>query len=67
MIQASEVIVERGRGFLISSGVAPQDAARLGFLHAVSTQDALDRALKMQGPDATIIVLSHAGDLLPIF
>jgi nickel-dependent lactate racemase len=67
MIQASEVIVDRGRGFLISSGVSPQDAARLGFLHAESAQDALDRALKMKGPDATIIVLRHAGDLLPLF
>jgi len=36
-------------------------------LHAASAQDAFDRALKMKGPDATIIVLSHAGDLLPIF
>ncbi len=67
MIQASEVIVDRGRGFLISSGVSPQDAARLGFLTADGAQDALDRALKMKGPDATIIVLRHAGDLLPVF
>ena len=36
MIQASEVIVDRGRGFLISSGVSPQDAVRLGFLHATA-------------------------------
>jgi nickel-dependent lactate racemase len=67
MIQASEVIVDRGRGFLISPGVSPQDAVRLGFLYAASAQDALDRVLKMKGPDASIIVLRHAGDLLPVF
>ncbi len=67
MIQASEVIVDRGRGFLISSGVRPEDAVRLGFLHADSAQDALDRALHMKGPDASIIVLSHAGDILPLW
>ena len=67
MIQASEVIVDRGRGFLISSGVSPQDAVRLVFLHANTAQEGLDRALKMKGPDASIIVLRHAGDLLPVF
>lgn len=66
MIQASEVIVERGRGFLVSQGVGPADAVRLGFLHADSPQDALDRALRMKGPNASIIVLTHAGDLLPL-
>ncbi len=67
MIQASEVIVDRGRGFLISSGVSPQDAVRLGFLSAGSAQEALDRALEAKGPNASIIVLRHAGDLLPVF
>jgi nickel-dependent lactate racemase len=67
MIQASEVIVDHGRGFLISSGVTPSEAVRLGFLHAETVQEALDRAMAIKGPDASIIVLTKAGDLLPIF
>ncbi len=66
MIQASQVIVDRGRGFLISSGIPPQDAVRLGFLHANTAQEALDRALKIKGPDASIIILRQAGDVLPL-
>jgi nickel-dependent lactate racemase len=66
MIQASEVIVDRGRGFLISPNITAQEKARLGFIHADTPQQALDRALEMKGPDASIIVLRQAGDLLPI-
>ena len=67
MIQASEVIVDRGRGYLITPGLTPQEIVRLGFLYASSPQQALDEALKLKGPDASIIVLSHAGDILPLF
>ena len=67
MIQASEVIVDRGRGFLISPGVSETDTVRLGFLHADTPREALDRALRMKGANASIIVLRRAGDLLPIF
>ncbi len=66
MIQASEVIVDRGRGFLISPNITAQEKARLGFIHADTPQQALDRALEMKGPHASIIVLRQAGDLLPI-
>ena len=67
MIQASEVIADRGKGFLISSGVQPSDAVRLGFLHATTAQEALNSAMKIKGPEATIMVLRKAGDLLPLF
>lgn len=67
MIQASDVIVDRGRGFLVSPGISPADTVRLGFLYAETPQEALDRALKMKGRDASIMVLRQAGDLLPIF
>ena len=67
MIQASEVIVDRGRGFLISPGISCQDIVRLGFMCAENVQDALDRALMLKGDDASIIVLRAAGDLLPLY
>lgn len=67
MIQASEVIVDRGRGYLISPGLTPQQITRLGFLYAPHAQQALDEALRVKGSDASIIVLSHAGDILPLF
>ncbi len=67
MIQASEVIVDRGRGYLITPGLTPQEIVRLGFLYANTPQQALDEALRLKGPDASIIVLSHAGDILPLF
>jgi nickel-dependent lactate racemase len=66
MIQASEVVVDRGRGFLISPNISAQDKTRLGFIHADSPQEALDRALEMKGPQASIVVLRQAGDLLPV-
>jgi nickel-dependent lactate racemase len=67
MIQASEVIVDHGRGFLITSGISPADVARLGFLYAETAQEGLARALEIKGQEASIIVLRHAGDVLPLF
>jgi lactate racemase len=67
MIQASRVMAEGGRGFLISPGVSPREVVRLGFLYADTPQEALDRALSMKGSGASIAVLRHAGSLLPLF
>lgn len=66
MIQAAEVIVERGRGFLVSPHIPRQHVARLGFLYASSPQEALATALTMMGSDASIAVLRQAGELLPL-
>jgi nickel-dependent lactate racemase len=53
-------------GILVSPGISPEQKERLGFLHASSPQEALDLALGIKGPDASVIVIRKGGSALPI-
>jgi nickel-dependent lactate racemase len=59
-------IVDRADCIMVSPGVTPEEAKRLGFRPAGSASEALAMALERQGPDATIAVLRYGGHVLPI-
>ena len=59
-------IRERADVSLVSHGITDQDARALAFTPFASVDDALNAALGKYGKDATINVLTHAPDLLPI-
>jgi nickel-dependent lactate racemase len=59
-------IVDRVDCIMVSPGVKPEEARRLGFRYAESASEALDLALKRQGDDASIAVLRYGGHILPI-
>jgi lactate racemase len=59
-------IRERADISLVSGGIRDQDARALAFTPFASVEDALNAALGKHGKDATINVLTHAPDLLPI-
>ncbi len=51
---------------LVSEGISRENALALGFTPYASVDDALQAALRRHGPDATVSVLTHAPDTLPI-
>jgi hypothetical protein len=51
---------------MVSPGISAADKARLGHTHADSIDSAVEEALRRQGPDARLSVLTHAPDMLPI-
>ena len=51
---------------LVSGGIPREDALALGFTPFDSVEDALDAAMRRHGPDATISVLTHAPEILPL-
>ena len=57
---------QRARVCLVSDGISRQDAAALGFSPFDSAQEALDAALLRYGPQASVNILTHAPDTLPI-
>jgi lactate racemase len=59
-------IRERADVSLVSGGISDTDARALAFTPFESVEDALAAALNKHGKDATINVLTHAPDLLPI-
>jgi nickel-dependent lactate racemase len=59
-------IVDRAQCIMVSPGVTPDEARRLGFRHAASAADALRMARERQGESASIAVLRYGGHILPI-
>jgi nickel-dependent lactate racemase len=56
---------EREEVWIVSDGICPEDAAKLGFRHFAAVQEALDAALAQKGSGARVTVLTHAPDMLP--
>jgi nickel-dependent lactate racemase len=59
-------IVDRADCIMVSPGVKPEEARRLGFRSAESATAALGLALQRQGERASIAVLRYGGHILPI-
>ncbi|HET8649003.1 MAG TPA: nickel-dependent lactate racemase [Gemmatimonadales bacterium] len=59
-------IVDHTDCIMVSPGVKPEDAARLGFRSAASAQEALAMAFERQGQNASVAVLRYGGHILPI-
>ena len=51
---------------VVSDGLTEDEVAVLGLDRADSVEEALERALKRQGEEASIVVLTHGGETLPV-
>ncbi len=60
------LVREKASVITFSPGIPPEHKTKLGHTHAPSLQWALEEALRRQGPDARVAVLTHAPDLLPL-
>lgn len=56
----------RARVFFVSDGISHHEARQLSFTPFDSVQEALDAATEILGNSASIAVLTHAPDMLPI-
>lgn len=65
-LRVGRVIRDRATGILVSTGIPPDDARRLGFIPAATAEEALDIALEMKGRDARVAVLCRGGEALPL-
>ncbi len=66
IVHVGEVIADRAGGILVSSGIDRETAEKLNFTYAESPQRALEMALQKHGENASVIVLQHGGELLPV-
>jgi hypothetical protein len=51
---------------MVSPGVKPEEAKKIGFRYAKNATEAVTMALDKQGRDASIAVLRFGGHILPI-
>ena len=59
-------VKERESVFLVSHGIGPENARKLGFTYFATVQAAFDAAFAKHGEKARVTVLTHAPDMLPI-
>ncbi len=59
-------VKERESVFIVSDGIDKKTAELLGFTWFPTAQDALDAAFQKKGPEASVTVLTHAPDMLPV-
>jgi len=64
--EVGKVICDKGAGVLVSHGIDPATARRLGFEWAETAQEALDLAIKAKGKDAKVVVLQQGGEVMPL-
>lgn len=57
---------QHARISLVSEGIQAEDALALGFSEFLSVEMALQEAFRVHGEQATVTVLTHAPDCLPI-
>jgi nickel-dependent lactate racemase len=60
------LVREKASVITFSPGIPPEHKKKLGHTHAPSVQWAVDEALRRQGSNARVSVLTHAPDLLPL-
>ena len=59
-------VKERETVYFVSNGITPENIKKLGFVPFETVQDALESAFAKQGKSATVTVLTHAPDMLPL-
>ena len=59
-------IVDKTHCIMVSPGIKPDEAKKLGFRSAKTVQEALRMGLEKQGADASIAVIRFGGHVLPV-
>ena len=66
LVAIGRIISKRVKGILVSPHINQEKANRMGFGWSGSIQTAVDDALEMTGPDAKVMALRQAGQVMPL-
>lgn len=66
LVHVGEVICQKATSILVSPGISPEIARKIGFLPAATPQQALDIALARVGKHASIAILKNGGEIMPL-
>lgn len=66
LVHVGEVIQKKASCILVSPGIGPEVAEKIGFKWAPTPQDALEMAYSLKGRQAKVISFRHGGEILPV-
>lgn len=65
-LRVGRLIKDKAVGIMVKNGIPRSDQEHLGFIPVETPQEALDKAFEIAGQDATVAVLRHGGEALPV-
>ena len=65
-LRVGRLIKDKAKCIMVRNGIPPADQRHLGFIPADTPQEALDKAFEIAGRDASVAVLRHGGEALPV-
>lgn len=65
-LRVGRLIKDKARGIMVRNGIPREDQIHLGFIPAETPQEALQEAFRLVGKNATVAVLRHGGEALPV-
>ncbi len=67
ILHVGKVITGEREAILVSPGITKEITEQLGFIWAESVQDALTIAFDKKGDQATVSLLKHGGEVMPVY
>lgn len=65
-LRVGRLIKDKATGIMVRNGISREDQVHLGFIPADTPQEALKQAFGLVGKNATVAVLRHGGEALPV-
>jgi len=65
-LRVGRLIKDKATGIMVRNGIPRADQQHLGFIPADTPQQALEKAFAIVGEKATVAVLRHGGEALPV-
>ena len=65
-LRVGRLIKDKATGIMVRNGIGREDQVHLGFIPVDTPQEALMQAFGLVGENATIAVLRHGGEALPV-
>ncbi|MCL5105470.1 MAG: nickel-dependent lactate racemase [Armatimonadetes bacterium] len=65
-LRVGRLIKDKATGIMVRNGIPRPDQERLGFISVETPQEALEKAFEIAGRSATVAVLRHGGEALPV-
>jgi nickel-dependent lactate racemase len=65
-LRVGRLIKDKATGIMVRNGIPSSDQEHLGFIPADTPQESLNKAFDIAGKNATVSVLKHGGEALPV-
>ena len=67
LLRVGRIIKDKTKCIMIKNNIDREQIKHLGFYYASTPQKAFDKAIKLKGENARVIILNKGGEVLPVY